>query len=126
MSISFAVSQSFNDLIMPETASVKSLAINGFSDTSPPFTISWMCSLFTFLTVFGVFILRVKRKELQPAYKTPFYPVTPILFLLISGWILFFIFKNKTQESLYGLGTVALGFIFYWISEEFNKKKENV
>lgn len=88
--------------------------------------VGFTLNLFTFLTVFGVFILRFKYKEIEPEFKTPLYPVTPILFLLISGWILFFIFKNKTQESLFGLGTVLAGFIFYWLSEKFNSKKENV
>lgn len=88
--------------------------------------VGFTLNLFTFLTVCGVFILRKKYKHIQPEYKTPLYPVTPILFLFISGWILFFIFKNKTEESLYGLGTVLLGFIFYWLSEKFNNKKENV
>ncbi len=87
--------------------------------------VGFTLNLFTFLTVFGVFILRFKHKEVQPSFKTPLYPVTPILFLLISGWILFFIFKNKTEESLYGLGTVVIGFIFYLISEKFNNKKAN-
>ncbi len=81
---------------------------------------------FTFLTVFGIFILRIKRKDLKPEYKTPFYPITPLLFLIITGWIIYYIFKNKTQESLFGLGTVLAGFIFYWLSEKFNNKKENV
>jgi APA family basic amino acid/polyamine antiporter len=88
--------------------------------------VGFTLNLFTFLTVFGVFILRIKYKHIQPDYKTPLYPVTPILFLLISGWILFFIFKNKTEESLFGLGTVAVGFIFYWLSERFNNKNANV
>jgi APA family basic amino acid/polyamine antiporter len=108
--------QSVISIILVSTASFESLI------TYVGFTLN----LFTFLTVFGVFILRAKRKDLKPAYKTPLYPVTPILFLLISGWILFFIFKNKTEESLYGFGTVALGFLFYWLSEKFNKKETNV
>lgn len=86
--------------------------------------VGFTLNLFTFLTVFGIFILRVKHKHIQTSYKTPFYPVTPILFLLINGWILFFIFKNKTTESLFGLGTVALGFIVYWLSEKYIKYKK--
>lgn len=85
--------------------------------------VGFTLNLFTFLTVFGIFILRIKHKEIQTAYKTPLYPIPPILFLLISGWILFFIFKNKTTESLYGLGTVALGFAVYWLSEKYAKNK---
>jgi APA family basic amino acid/polyamine antiporter len=87
--------------------------------------VGFTLNLFTFLTVLGVFILRIKYKHIQPEYKTPFYPVTPVLFLTISGWILYFIFVSKTKESLYGLGTVLLGFIFYWVSEAFNNKKTN-
>jgi len=86
--------------------------------------VGFTLNLFTFLTVFGIFILRAKHKEIQTAYKTPLYPIPPILFLLISGWILFFIFKNKTMESLFGLGTVAFGFLVYWISEKY-KQNDN-
>ncbi len=86
--------------------------------------VGFTLNLFTFLTVFGVFILRTKHKNIQTSFKTPFYPVTPILFLLINGWILFFIFKNKTTESLFGLGTVALGLIVYWLSEKYVKHKK--
>lgn len=84
--------------------------------------VGFTLNLFTFLTVMGVFILRTKHKQIHTSYKTPLYPVTPILFLLINGWILFFIFKNKTTESLYGLGTVALGFLVYRLSEKYAKK----
>ena len=108
--------QSVISIILVMTSSFESLI------TYVGFTLN----LFTFLTVFGVFILRFKHKNIKPEFKTPLYPVTPILFLLISGWILFFIFKNKTEESLFGLGTVAIGFIFYWLSEKFNKEKNNV
>lgn len=86
--------------------------------------VGFTLNLFTFLTVFGVFILRTKHKHIQTTYKTPLYPITPILFLLINGWILFFIFKNKTTESLFGLGTVALGLIVYWLSEKYVKHKK--
>lgn len=86
--------------------------------------VGFTLNLFTFLTVFGIFILRAKHKDIQTAYKTPLYPIPPILFLLISGWILFFIFKNKTMESLFGLGTVAFGFLVYWISEKY-KQNDN-
>ncbi len=86
--------------------------------------VGFTLNLFTFLTVFGIFILRAKHKEIKTAYKTPLYPIPPILFLLISGWILFFIFKNKTMESLFGLGTVAFGFLVYWISEKY-KQNDN-
>jgi APA family basic amino acid/polyamine antiporter len=85
-------------------------------------------NLFTFLTVMGVFILRYKkRKNNMPTidnikYKTWGYPFTPILFLIINLWILGFLLKEKTMESLLGLITVMSGFIFYFLSVRFEKK----
>ncbi|MGZ3885142.1 MAG: APC family permease [Bacteroidia bacterium] len=83
--------------------------------------VGFTLNLFTFLTVLGIFILRY-RKTATP-YRTPLYPLPPLLFLLINAWILFFIFKNKTEESLFGLGTVLLGFIIYQISDRLGKNK---
>jgi APA family basic amino acid/polyamine antiporter len=55
-------------------------------------------------------------------YKTWGYPFTPILFLIINLWILGFLLKEKTMESLLGLITVMSGFIFYFLSVRFEKK----
>jgi APA family basic amino acid/polyamine antiporter len=108
--------QSVISIILVMTSSFESLI------TYVGFTLQ----LFTFLTVLGVFVLRIKRKDIKPEYKTPLYPVTPILFLVITAWIIYYIFKNKTEESLFGLGTVALGYIFYWLSEKFSKKENTI
>lgn len=81
--------------------------------------VGFTLNLFTFLTVLGIFILR--RKQLPAPYRTPLYPLPPLLFLVINAWILFFIFKNKTMESMFGLGTVLLGFIIYQISDRHSK-----
>jgi APA family basic amino acid/polyamine antiporter len=71
--------------------------------------IGFVLTLFTFLTVLGVFILRSKFKHIDRPYKTWGYPITPIVFLLINAWILCFGFYNKPKMSLYGLALIALG-----------------
>lgn len=73
----------------------------------------FVLSLFTFLSVLGLFVLRVRRPDLPRPYRTWGYPVTPLLFLGLTLWTLFFIFRDKTTESLYGLATLALGLIVY-------------
>ena len=77
--------------------------------------IGFTLTLFTTLTVFGVFILR-KRSDVSPiSYKTWGYPVTPILFLLINGWILYYGFTSKIESSVYGLLIVLAGLpIYFW------------
>ncbi len=83
--------------------------------------VGFTLNLFTFLTVLGIFILRYKHKHLVTSYKTFLYPVTPLLFLSIILFILTYIMLEKPVESLYGLGTVVLGLIFYFIT---NKKDD--
>jgi APA family basic amino acid/polyamine antiporter len=75
--------------------------------------VGFTLSLCTFMTVAGVFVLRSRRLETK--YKTWGYPLTPIIFLASTGWVMYFIFKNKPEESLYGLGTVVSGLIVYFI-----------
>lgn len=73
----------------------------------------FVLSLFTFLTVLGLFILRWRRPELPRPYRAWGYPLTPLLFLGLSGWTLLFLLRDKPTESLYGLGTVLLGLVLY-------------
>ena len=89
--------------------------------------VGFTLNLFTFLTVFGIFILRYKHKHVETSYKTFLYPITPLLFLLIILWILINIMINRPQESLFGLGTVVLGIIFYFLTNnKGNKKRQTI
>lgn len=83
--------------------------------------VGFTLNLFTFLTVFGVFILRYKHKHVETSYKTFLYPVTPVLFLCILAYTLYFVMKDKPVESLYGFGTALLGLVIYFLTN----KKEN-
>ena len=70
----------------------------------------------SFFTVLGVIVLRWRQPDLPRPYRTWGYPVTPLIFLAISLWILFFQFRDKPRESLAGLATMALGLIIYFLS----------
>jgi basic amino acid/polyamine antiporter, APA family len=85
--------------------------------------VSFTLNLFTFLTVFGVFILRYKHKGVKTSYKTPFYPLTPVLFLAIILWILYNIVREKPIESFYGLLTVLGGLLIYFVTNKKNDQK---
>lgn len=87
--------------------------------------VSFTLNLFTFLTVLGVFILRRKFKHLKIAYRTPFYPVTPILFLVIILSVIIHIIIDKPMESLFGLGTVLLGLLVYYIGNRNTAKVDS-
>ncbi|UOQ73893.1 APC family permease [Hymenobacter cellulosilyticus] len=75
----------------------------------------FILSLFTFLTVLGLFVLRVRRPELSRPYRAWGYPLTPLVFLALSGWTLVFILRDKPLESRYGLATLAVGGLVYFV-----------
>ncbi|MBJ6110476.1 amino acid permease [Hymenobacter sp. BT523] len=75
----------------------------------------FVLNLFTFLTVLGLFILRWRRPELARPYRAWGYPLTPLLFLCLSGWTLLFILRDKPVESRYGLYTLAAGLLVYFV-----------
>ena len=72
-----------------------------------------LCSM---LAVIGVFVLRVRQPDLPRPYRTWGYPVTPLIFLAISAWMLVFTWQQHRNESLAGLGTLLLGLILYFVS----------
>ncbi|MGY2133678.1 APC family permease [Hymenobacter sp. HD11105] len=74
----------------------------------------FVLSLFTFLTVLGLFVLRRKHPELARPYRAWGYPLTPLLFLGLSGWTLLFILRDNPTESLYGLATLLVGLVVYY------------
>jgi APA family basic amino acid/polyamine antiporter len=77
---------------------------------------TFVLQLCSFLTVLGVFVLRRKQPDLERPYRTWGYPVTPLLFLAVSAWMLWHILCSKPLESLVGLATAAFGLILYLLS----------
>lgn len=69
--------------------------------------------LSSFLAVLGVIVLRIRRPDLERPYRTWGYPVTPLLFLAISGFMMFYIVTEKPVETLWGLGTLLVGALLY-------------
>jgi APA family basic amino acid/polyamine antiporter len=78
----------------------------------------FVLNMFTFLTVLGVFVLRWRQPHLPRPYRAWGYPFTPLIFLALSAWTLFFIIKDKQTESLYGLATVVGGLLVYFVVQK--------
>ena len=77
--------------------------------------IGFTLNLMTFLTVLGLFVMRIKGKIKSDSYKTIGYPVTPFIFLLLSAWTLYFTMSDKPNQSLLGLATIVAGSVIYFI-----------
>ncbi len=80
---------------------------------------SFTLSLFTLLTVLGLFVLRAKQGK-PSGYKAWGYPITPFLFVLMTGGVAYYFVIDKPMESILGFSTTILGLLFYFI---FAKKK---
>ncbi len=75
--------------------------------------IGFTLSLFATLTVVGMMVLRVRAQHLVRTYKTSFYPLTPLVFIAGNLWIIYWSLRSRPIVSLFGLGTIALGFLVY-------------
>ncbi len=73
-------------------------------------------ALNSFATVLGVFVLRWRQPGLPRPYRTFAYPLTPLIFLSLTGWTLTFVLINKPVEALFGLGIISAGLLFYFLS----------
>jgi APA family basic amino acid/polyamine antiporter len=69
--------------------------------------------LFISVAVAGLFVLR--RGGQRASFMTPFYPATPIIFLLLSALLLFLLASDKPGQAFLGVGVVALGLPFYYL-----------
>ena len=74
--------------------------------------------LCSFLTVLGLIVLRVREPGLERPYKVWGYPVTPILFLSVTLYMMIYVIHDRPTESLLGLITVIAGLIIYFFGKE--------
>jgi APA family basic amino acid/polyamine antiporter len=70
------------------------------------------------LTVLGVFVLRRRQPHLARPYRVWGYPFTPLVFLAISGWMLWHLLATASTRgpSLLGLATMGVGLVIYFLS----------
>ena len=70
--------------------------------------------IFIGLTVVALLVLR-RRAPLTTVYRTPGYPVTPIMFLLLIALLLLLLGGHNPKEAMLGVGVVALGLPVYYL-----------
>ncbi len=78
--------------------------------------VSFTLTIFAALAVGSLFVLR--RRGLSGAYRTIGYPVTPIIFIVVSGWIAYSQIKQNPMESaLVGLGLLAAAAVYVFVAK---------
>jgi len=75
-------------------------------------------------TVAAVFVLRKREPDLPRPYKVWGYPGTPILFLAVNAWILFYTFKEQTVESIIGVSLFLASILLYYLGKKFEQNTQ--
>jgi len=75
-------------------------------------------ALNTFFTVLGLFILRWRRPDLPRLFRVTFYPVTPLIFLAITGWTLLYVVLQRPVEAAIAVGIVVAGVAIFVVSRD--------
>ena len=70
-------------------------------------------ALNTFATVLGLFVLRWKRPHLSRPFRVTLYPLTPLIFLGITGWTLTYVVIQRPVEALISAAIILTGGGFY-------------
>lgn len=78
--------------------------------------IQFSLTLSSFMAVLGVMVLRRTRPDLAPPYRTWGYPVTPLIFLGVTLFMMIYLIIERPLESLAGLATLFAGLLVYAVS----------
>ena len=89
------------------------LVFSGSYDTLTDYAI-FAVLIFVALATASVFLFRRRLPDAERAYRTLGYPVVPILFLVVAGWLIVNTFLATPQRALAGIGLMLAGLPFYW------------
>ena len=77
--------------------------------------ISVSLSWFTLFSVIGLFMLRWKSKKGDRVFSVPLYPVTPLIFIAATLWMIGYVTWSDPSVILYSLATVGAGYVLYLV-----------
>jgi APA family basic amino acid/polyamine antiporter len=77
----------------------------------------------SFFTVLAVIKLRITRPDLPRPYRAWGYPVTPLIFLLVTGFMMYHLLSEQPLRSCLSLLTMFAGLLIYAV---FRKRTDQV
>ena len=75
----------------------------------------------SFFTVLGVIKLRITRPDLPRPYRALGYPLTPLVFLLVTGFMMYYLFTERPLQAFLGMLIMISGLVIYAI---FHKRAD--
>lgn len=101
------------------------LALSGSFDTLTDYVVfgSW---IFYALITSSIFIFRRKYPDAERPYRAWGYPVVPVIFLLVAGWLLINTIMTAPTQSFIGIGLILLGLPVYYFLTSRDSSTEPV
>lgn len=100
------------------------LALTGSFDTLTDYVIfgSW---IFYALVTSSIFVFRWKHPDLVRPYRAWGYPVIPVIFLLVAGWLLVNTILTSPTQSITGIVLIILGMpVYYYFTKVGDNRSE--
>ena len=72
-------------------------------------------SLFASLTVAGLIVLRIREPNLARPFRCPGYPITPLLFLLVNAWMIYYLGAQNQKALTASALTISVGLALYFV-----------
>jgi len=69
----------------------------------------------SFFTVLGVIKLRITRPDLPRPYRAWGYPATPVVFLLVTGFMMYYLLTERPLQAFLGMLIMISGLAIYAI-----------
>ena len=85
--------------------------------------IQFSLTISSFLTVLGVIVLRYTQPELPRPYRVWGYPLTPVLFLGVSLFMMINLALQRPVQSLAGVGMMLTGLVIYGLSLRYQRNR---
>jgi basic amino acid/polyamine antiporter, APA family len=67
----------------------------------------------SFFTVLGVVKLRITRPDLPRPYRAWGYPLSPVVFLLVTGFMMYYLLTERPLQSVLGILIMLSGLLIY-------------
>jgi APA family basic amino acid/polyamine antiporter len=85
---------------------------------------TFMDIAFMALAGVAIFVLRKKSPNAERLIKVPFYPVVPLIFVVISGAFVINTLIERPQQAVAGVLILGIGFLAYIYFERKNKRTQ--
>ena len=79
-------------------------------------------SIFSMLSMSSIYILRRSRPDLPRPFRTPGYPITPAVYLVLTGLMTLAAFSQRPKVSAYALASILAGVPVYYLWEYLKRR----